>query len=161
MSKGIVDRGLELRDLAVAQAEKLRSVALLLGRLAIGLIFMSTGWGKVHSIPKVTEFFESLHIPMPGLNAIVASYTELLCGTALVLGVMTRLAALPLVITMIVAIVTAKRGDIHGFFDLVAFDEFTYIIVLLMIAILGPGGIAIDHVLAKRFGRDDPKKAER
>jgi putative oxidoreductase len=158
MSKGIVDRALALRDMGVERAEKLRSVALLLGRLAVGLVFISTGWGKVHSIPKVTEFFESLHIPMPGLNAIVASYTELLCGAALILGVMTRLAAMPLVITMIVAIITAKRGDIHGAFDLFAFDEFTYIMILLMVAILGPGNIAVDHVLAKKYGRSAPAK---
>ena len=40
---------------------------------------------------------------------------------------------------MIVAILTAKRPDIHGLFDLVGFDEFTYLFVLVMIAILGPG----------------------
>ena len=153
MSKGIVDRVLELRDAAVAQLDKQRSVALLLGRLAIGLVFMSTGWGKVHSIAKVTEFFTSLHIPAPGLNAVVVGWSELLCGTALVLGVMTRLATIPLIVSMIVAILTAKRGDIHGFFDLVAFEEFTYLVVLIMIAILGPGAIAIDHILAKRYTR--------
>ena len=153
MSNGIVDRVLELRESAVAQLDKQRSVALLLGRLAIGLVFMSTGWGKVHSIAKVTEFFTSLHIPAPGLNAVVVGWSELLCGTALVLGVMTRLATIPLIVSMIVAILTAKRGDIHGFFDLVAFEEFTYLVVLIMIAILGPGAIAIDHILAKRYTR--------
>ena len=153
MSKGIVDRALELRDKAVAQLEKLRSVGLLLGRLAIGLVFLSTGWGKVHNVAKVTEFFESLHIPAPGFHAVVVGWTELLCGAALVLGLMTRLATIPLIVSMIVAILTAKRADIKGFFDLVAFEEFTYVIVLLMIAILGPGAIALDHVLANKYDR--------
>ncbi len=32
-------------------------------------MFIGTGWGKLHSIPDVTEFFTSLHIPAPGFNA--------------------------------------------------------------------------------------------
>ena len=132
-------------------------IPILLVRVAMGVGFAITGYGKLTNHEKIVGFFTGLGIPMPGLNAVVASWTELLCGTALVLGVMTRLAAFPLIITMIVAILTAKLKDLHGFFDLVSADEFTYIMVLLMIMILGPGGIAVDHVIAKRFGRDDKK----
>lgn len=153
MSKGIIDRALAVRDKALAALEHLRGVALLLGRLAVGLVFLSTGWGKVHNVEKVTEFFVSLHVPAPGFNAVLVGWSELLCGAALVLGVLTRLATIPLIVTMIVAILTAKRGDIHGFFDLVAFEEFTYLLVLTMIAVLGPGSIAIDHVLARKYAR--------
>ena len=155
MSKGIADRVLGLRDHAVALLDKQRGIALLLARLAVGLVFMSTGWGKIHSVAKVTEFFASLHIPAPGFHAVVVGWSELLCGTALVIGLMTRLATIPLIVSMIVAILTAKRGDIHGFFDLVAFEEFTYLIILIVIAILGPGAIALDHLLAKRYARGD------
>jgi uncharacterized membrane protein YphA (DoxX/SURF4 family) len=56
-------------------------------------------------------------------------------------------------VSMVVAILTAKRGDIHGFFDLIAFEETTYVLVLVMIAILGPGSISVDHLLAKKYGR--------
>ena len=153
MSKGIVDHALVLRDEAVAALGRLKGVALLLGRLAVGLVFLSTGWGKVHNVEKVTEFFTSLHIPAPGLNAVVVGWSELLCGAALVIGLFTRLATIPLIVSMIVAILTAKRGDIHGFFDLIAFEETTYLLVLVMIAILGPGAISIDHLLAKKYGR--------
>ncbi len=153
MSKGIVERALVVRDEAVASLGRLKGLALLLGRLAVGLVFLSTGWGKVHNVEKVTEFFSSLHIPAPGLNAVVVGWSELLCGAALVIGLFTRLATIPLIVSMVVAILTAKRGDIHGFFDLVAFEETTYLLVLVMIAILGPGAIAFDHLLAKKYGR--------
>jgi putative oxidoreductase len=153
MSKGIVEHALVVRDKAVASLGRLKGVALLLGRLAVGLVFLSTGWGKVHNVEKVTEFFTSLHIPAPGLNAVVVGWSELLCGAALVIGLFTRLATIPLIVSMIVAILTAKRGDIHGFFDLIAFEETTYLLVLVMIAILGPGSISIDHLLAKKYGR--------
>jgi putative oxidoreductase len=153
MSNAIIDRSLAIRAKALASLERLRGVALLLGRLAVGLVFLSTGWGKVHNVAKVTEYFTSLHIPAPGLNAVVVGWSELLCGAALVLGVLTRLAVIPLVVSMIVAILTARRDAIHGFFDLVAFEEFTYLMVLTMIAILGPGSIAIDHLLARKYAR--------
>jgi len=113
---------------------------------------MSTGWGKVHNIEKVTHFFEQLGIPAPGFNAVLVGYSELVCGTLLVLGLVTRFATTPLVVSMTVAILTAKRGDIHGLFDLVGFDEFTYLCVLLMIAILGPGAVSLDHPLSRRLG---------
>jgi uncharacterized membrane protein YphA (DoxX/SURF4 family) len=53
---------------------------------------------------------------------------------------------------MIVAILTAKLPDLHNVFDLVGFDEFTYLVVLVMIAILGPGSFALDAILVKRLG---------
>jgi uncharacterized membrane protein YphA (DoxX/SURF4 family) len=98
-----------LRERSLALLEKTHSGALLLARLGVGLLFLSTGWGKVHSIPKVTGFFMSLGIPLPGLNAVVVAYSELLCGTALVVGLFARLATVPLIVSMIVAILTAKR----------------------------------------------------
>lgn len=153
MANGIVDHVLVGRDKAVAALAKLKGVALLLGRLAVGLVFLSTGWGKVHNIEKVTEFFTSLHIPAPGLNAVVVGWSELLCGAALVIGLLTRLATIPLIVSMIVAILTAKRPDIHGFFDLIGFEETTYLLVLVMVAVLGPGSLSVDHLLAKKYDR--------
>jgi putative oxidoreductase len=145
-----------IRGRALSILAKLDWLALLSGRLAVGLLFVSTGWGKVHSIPKVMSFFEQLGIPAPGFHAVLVAWTELLCGSALVLGLCTRLAAVPLAITMVVAIVTAKLPDIHGIFDLVGADEFTYLVVLVMLVILGPGRAAIDHMIARRL---DPHAA--
>jgi len=140
-----------VRARALTLLEGARPAALLLGRLAVGLLFVSTGWGKVHNIPKVTHFFETLGIPAPGFHAVLVGYSELLCGTALVIGLLSRLATIPLGVSMIVALITAKRGDIHGVFDLVGQDEFTYLVVLAMIAVLGPGKLALDHLIAKRI----------
>jgi putative oxidoreductase len=134
----------------------LKPLALLLGRLGVGLVFLSTGWGKVHNLDKVTQFFTELHIPAPGFHAVLVGYSELLCGAALVIGLLTRLATIPLIVSMIVAILTAKRADLHGLFDLVGFEEFTYLVVLVMIAILGPGNWAVDRILAKKLGDPDP-----
>ncbi|HEY8073241.1 MAG TPA: DoxX family protein [Labilithrix sp.] len=157
MPNSLVERIVDYRALALEKLKALEPVALLLGRLAVGLVFMSTGWGKVHDLEKVTQFFVTLGIPMPGLNAVVVGYTELLGGTALVLGVLTRLAAIPLIVSMVVAIATAKKDElgksegVSKLFTLFGFDEWTYLLVMVMIVILGPGRYAIDSILAKRL----------
>lgn len=153
MSRGLVERLRDARDVTSTRLERLRGVALLLGRLAVGLLFSSTGWGKVHHVGKVTELFTSLHIPAPGFSAVLVGWSELLCGAALVLGLLTRLATLPLIVSMTVAILTARRGDLHGLFDLVGFEELTYLVVLVMIAVLGPGDLSMDHLLTRKGER--------
>jgi putative oxidoreductase len=141
-----------IRGRLLAALGRIRWLAPLLGRLAVGLLFVSTGWGKVHNIPKVTHFFQTLGIPAPGFHAILVGYSELICGSLLVVGLCTRLATIPLMVSMVVAILTAKLGDLHGIFDLVGFDEFTYLVVLAMIAVIGPGAVSLDRVLARRLG---------
>jgi len=149
---------LALRARILNALERLSWVPLLLGRLSVGLLFMSTGWGKVHNIPKVTAFFERLGIPAPGFHAVLVGYSELLCGTALVIGLLSRLATIPLIVSMTVALLTAKRADIHGIFDLVGQDEFTYWVMLVILAFFGPGRAAIDHAIGKRLDAATPRR---
>ena len=136
---------------ALSLLERVAWLAPLVGRLSVGLLFLSTGWGKVHSLDKVTKFFIELKIPMPALNAVVVGYSELICGALLVLGLFTRLATVPLIVSMVVAILTAKLGDIHGVFDLVGADEFTYLCVLMMLAVIGPGKVSLDELLTRTW----------
>lgn len=152
MATEMMSKLAKVRRSVLAALEGGNSAALLLARLSVGLVFVSTGWGKIHNIPKVTMFFESLHIPAPGFHAVFVGYTELVCGAALVIGLCSRLAAIPLAFSMVVAIATAKRADLHGVFDLVGFDEFTYIVMLVVIVVFGPGKLAIDHLIAKKLG---------
>lgn len=141
-----------LRARFLEAVDRVQWLAPLLARLAVGLVFTSTGWGKVHNLAKVTGFFEQLGIPLPGFNAVLVGYSELIGGAFIVIGLMTRLATLPLVVSMVVAILTAKRADIHNLFDLVGFDEFTYLSVLVVIAIIGPGAASLDNVLTRKLG---------
>ena len=146
------------RALALGPLHRAGFLAPLLGRLAVGLLFLSTGWGKVHSLDKVTQFFVTLGIPAPGLNAVVVGYSELICGALLVLGLCTRLATLPLIASMVVAILTAKLKDIHGIFDLVGADEFTYLCVLVMLLLIGPGKASLDALLVSRVLGDSERE---
>jgi uncharacterized membrane protein YphA (DoxX/SURF4 family) len=64
----------------------------------------------------------------------------------------SRLAALPLIPNMAVAIITAKRGDIHGIADLFALDECLYIILSLVVVAMGPGLLSLDAFFGRAFG---------
>jgi putative oxidoreductase len=144
-------RWISLGDRALALAKITDSAALLVARLTVGVLFVSTGWGKVHNLAKVTDFFTELGIPMPAFNAVLASYAELVCGSLLVIGLASRLASVPLMVTMVVAILTAKRSELHGISDLFGFVEWTYFAILLVIFAMGPGKVALDTLVERRI----------
>jgi putative oxidoreductase len=119
-------------------------------RLALGLTFVLTGWGKLHSLDQVTEYFTSLGIPAAHIQAPMVAGIEFFGGLLLLAGLFTRVAAVPLMISMIVAIVTAKREDIHDLADLVGLNEFAYMAMFLWLAVAGPGQLSLDY-LVRRF----------
>lgn len=124
-------------------------VAPLLARLTVGVAFAESGWGKVHNLEAVGQFFAELGIPAPQLQATFVSYVELVCGSLVLVGLVTRLAALPLIGTMIVALATAKASDIAGFSDLIGTIELCYAVLLAWLALAGPGAASLDHLIAR------------
>jgi putative oxidoreductase len=147
------------RTRAMTTLDRLQWLAPLVGRFAVGLLFALDGWAKLHHLDSVTEYFAKLNIPAPGFNALLVASTQLVCGTLLVVGLVTRLATLPLIMSMFVAILTAKLkelGDLHGAFAVIygfmGFDEFTYLCVLVMILLLGPGRVSLDTLVVRKLG---------
>jgi putative oxidoreductase len=136
-----------VRARALVLTTKLDWVAPLVARITLGVLFVSTGWGKVHDLDKVTGFFTDLGIPMPHVNAVMVSFVELIGGGLLLIGLGSRLAALPLMASMAVAILTAQRENVHGLPDLFGLVEWTYLALLLWVALAGPGKISLDHLL--------------
>ena len=132
----------------LSTAGRLSWIGPTLARLTLGVVFIGTGWGKLHDLDKVTGFFTELGIPAPGFNALLASSAELTCGSLLLVGLLSRLASIPLIVTMIVAILTAKRGDLHGLPDLLGFEEWTYIVLAAWITVAGPGPLSLDRCLS-------------
>ena len=71
-------------------------------------------------------------------------------GSLILVGLLTRLAALPLALSMLVAIFTGKRSDIDGIVSIFAFTEFTYLACFIWLAVAGAGPLSLDRLL---FGR--------
>ena len=145
------DRIARLRALTHAVANRLKWLSPTVARITVGWIFLQSGWGKLHNLPKVVGFFTELGIPAPQIQAPLAAGAEFVCGALLLLGLATRLASLPLMVVMVVAIVTAKKGDIHELSDLFGMAEYLYIALLAYLAAYGAGPVSVDRILAKRL----------
>ncbi|HQQ78409.1 MAG TPA: DoxX family protein [Thermoanaerobaculia bacterium] len=140
-----------------ARAEKtfapFGSLVLLVLRLVWGWQFLTTGLGKLQNHARVTDFFTSLGIPLPGLNAWFVGGLEMVGGALLLLGLFSRPIALLLTGNMFVAYLTGDRPALLGVFhDLDAFlkaDPFWFLFVSVVVLTLGPGAISLDRLLAK------------
>jgi putative oxidoreductase len=123
--------------------------ALLILRLAVGLVFIAHGCAKlfVMGVPGVTGFFTKLGIPLPGVAAWGVSLLEFAGGIALAVGLFTRPIALLFVVNMLVAIalVVFPKGFVGGY-------EFEFLLAAgsLAIALAGPGALSIDARLGTR-----------
>jgi len=149
----LLSRPLMMRPLVLSIASRLAWLPPTLARITVGWVFLLSGWGKLHNLDQVTEFFASIGIPAPGIQAPFASATELVCGALLLAGLGTRLASLPLMVVMAVAIATARIDELTSAGALFGFVEFTYIALLLWIAVAGPGLLSLDHLLLRRVTR--------
>ncbi|MDX1920833.1 MAG: DoxX family protein, partial [Candidatus Caenarcaniphilales bacterium] len=123
----------------------------LIARISIGLVFVNTGWGKLHSLPDVTQYFKSLGLPFPDFQAVMVGSTELVAGSMLILGLFTRLVSLPLAATMVVAIIVAQLPEVKDLFKFVGLIEWAYLLFLVMFIFYGPGKLSLDYLLGKFF----------
>ena len=140
-----------LRARLLKLLEKLAWLAPLLIRVSVGIAFAVTGWGKLHNLEKIVEFFRSLGIPAPEIQAPFVAGLEFFGGLALILGLCARLVSVPLMATMVVAILTAKLEGLEAWTDLFDFIEWHYFVFFFVIALLGPGPVSIDQMIAKKM----------
>ena len=108
---------------------------------------MWSGWGKLHNLPAITENFVSWGIPFPHLLTPFVSGVEFFGGIFLLLGLMTRISAGALGVTMIVAIKSAKFADVDSLETLLGFEETGYLALFVWLAIAGAGSFSLDRLL--------------
>jgi putative oxidoreductase len=125
----------------------------LLARLTVGWVFFQAGLGKINNIDRVIGFFASLNIPAPVFHAHFVAWIECIGGLLLIAGLGTRLIAIPLSIIMIVALRTANAEEATGFAALTGITDFLYLVLLVWLMVAGPGKIAVDALIARRYRR--------
>ena len=128
-----------------------KNISLLLARLTLAYGFYGPATRKWSDISSIAEWFGTLGIPFPTLNAYLAATTELLGVVLLTLGLFTRLISIPLMVVMVVAITTVHLS--HGFsagdngFEIPLY----YLLFLALFASHGAGKFSLDHLL---FGEE-------
>jgi len=144
---GLLERG----------AKSLQSPFLLAVRLYWGWQFMQSGWGKLHNVAGVTEFFTSLGLPAPHLTAIAISGLEFFGGALLALGLGSRIVGLVLSVNMVMAYVTADREALLALFsDPSKFynaDPFTFLMASLLVFLYGAGFFSVDRIIEASLNR--------
>jgi len=132
---------------------KLQSPLLLILRLYWGWQFFVTERAHLANLNQTTEFFQSLNIPMPHLNAIMAGSTECVGGLLLLLGLGSRIITVPLVGTMVVAYLTADRDKVTGIFQnpdaFVTATPFLFLFAALIVLVFGPGKLSADTLVGR------------
>ena len=138
-------------EVLVSGANLLQSPFLLLLRIYFFWQLFQTGQGKLTHIDKISDYFVSLGIPLPTLNAYLAGATETFASLLLIVGLASRLSAIPVTMVMIVAYLTADFEAVTNFFNdpdkFVKADPFPFLITALVVLVFGPGKFSIDAVI--------------
>ena len=137
----------------ITVGQSLRSPVLLIIRLYWGWQFFQTGRGKLMDVSKPAQFFASLGIPFPYLQAILVGCTECFGGLLLLAGLASRLISIPLGILLTVAYFTADIDRVRVIFSdpdkFVTADEFLFLFTIVIVFAFGPGALSLDTLITK------------
>ncbi len=137
---------------------KNQDFGLALLRIVVGVIFLAHGYQKlfVWHIGGVAGAFAQMGIPAPHVSAYLATFAEFFGGLALLLGLFTRLAAVPVAFTMVVAILQVHLKG--GFFAPQGMEyPLTLFVANIALIVAGGGAFALDTVIFKGSSNREPQ----
>lgn len=134
----------------VEGTEKLHDVQLLLFRVILAIGFYSPAMMKVKNLEGVAEWFGSMSYPFPMVSAILAMTTEVLGIVLLILGLGTRVIALPMMFVMVVAIFTTHISNGFAAGDNGFEIPLYYFLMLFALVVYGSGRFSLDHLLGRK-----------
>jgi putative oxidoreductase len=149
----------------VGVANLLQSPFLLALRVYFFWQLFQTGQGKLSNIGKIIDFFKSLGIPAPTVNAYFVSSLECFGGLLLIIGLASRPIALMVAASMFVAYWTADHEALTNMFSdpdkFVQAAPFPYLLTALIVLAFGPGLLSVDALLKQVIGRKTPSASGR
>lgn len=124
------------------------NLSLLFLRVTSGIFMLTHGIGKLAKLIEggTIKFADPFRIG-PEASLVLVVFAEFFCSIFLILGFATRISAIPLIITMLVAGFIAHAGDPFA----VKEKAFLFLVVFITIAIAGAGKISIDSVIYKKI----------
>jgi len=140
-------------DRLVSYALYPQSAFLLLIRLYWGIQLAQSGWGKLHNLDRVTGYFQSINVPMPGPTAHMVSALELIGGILWCLGLFSRPISAVLTVNLIAAYWFGDHEAFLAFFSdpdkFTAAAPFQFLFVALIVLLFGPGLVSLDALIRK------------
>ena len=124
--------------------------ALLIARVGIGVFML------IHGLPKLAMLFSGEPVMFPGivingeLSLILAVFAEVICSLLLIIGLGTRLAVIPLIITMLVAVLHIHAADPFAKQE----PGLQYLLVYVVLFLTGSGRYSVDHLLQSKSSQE-------
>jgi putative oxidoreductase len=144
----------------IAVLDRVRDAVFLVLRLYFGYKLVLSGQGKLANPDETTAYFRDLEIPLPELNVVMAGLSELLGGLFLAVGLASRVAAFPVIGTMLVAYLTAHKEQWEALFTNTPLffkaPPFAYLFTAVMVLVCGPGRFSADHLIGWLTGWAKP-----
>ncbi len=138
-----------------------RDIALLIGRIVLGVVLFAHGWQKlvINGIAGTYGQFEKLGIPLAIVSASFTSFVEFVGGALLIVGALTTT-----VVALDLVVMVGAAGFVHvthGIFAQNGGWELVGVIVAaeLAIAATGPGRFSVDHLVSSRRAREEAPPA--
>src|SRR6267378_4409051 len=158
----LISKSLQWHRQFFALVSYLQSPFLLFVRLYWGWQLAQSGWGKLHHVSNVGEYFATLGLPMPAQMAVFIACIEFFGGIFLALGLASRVTGLVLTVNLIMAYIIGDREALLSFFSdpdkFIAAAPFIFLIVSLIVLIFGAGKISVDSAIAFFFGSEKVKE---
>ncbi len=125
------------------------SIALVILRIAFAGMLAIHGWGKLSNFEVTAQMFA----PMGGtIAAVLAIFAEFFCALGVVVGLLYKLALIPMIINMSVAFFIAHGAKLTG--EQNGEMAFLYLIVFVVLILTGPGKFALDNILSKFINKE-------
>ena len=123
------------------------NVALLVMRLLFGGLLMWHGVSKILAIDELSASFPD-PIGLGGrLSLYLVIFVEVVCSVAVIFGAFYRLALIPIIVAMAVAMFVVHRGDAFAAKEL----ALIFFVVFVLMFVMGAGAYSLDNIIAKRL----------
>lgn len=136
-----------IRKISATTDRKLTSFGLLILRVGVGTIMATAhGWGKLSNFSEYLTRFSDPYGLGPGLSLTLVVFAEFFCSILLVFGVFTRLAVIPLMITMLTAALVIHADDPFGKKEL----AFMFLTIFATLLFTGAGKYSVDGLIGRK-----------
>ena len=129
---------------------KLRDIPLLLFRLILAVGFYEPAMMKVKNLSGVAEWFGSMNYPLPMISASISMVTEVSGIVLLILGLGSRLIAMPMMFIMVIATFTVHISNGFPAGDNGFEIQLYYFLMLFALVVYGSGKYSVDYMISKR-----------
>lgn len=132
---------------SIGSSQKYNDIMLLVFRLFVGFGILTHGFPKLQKLlaAEETKFMSFLGLS-PDFSLGLAVFAEFVCAIFLILGLFTRIAVIPLIITLMVAAFYSHSGD--AFTD--REEALLYLLSFLLLLVFGPGRYSVDGMISRR-----------